>query len=168
MNATSVFERDLVSVQSDLLHFAFKLTSDADDAYDLMQETSLKALDNREKYTPETNFKGWLYTIMKNIFINSYRKATRDNTFIDKTDNSYHINLGADCGFEFTESAYDLKEIHRAVHKLPKEYRIPFAMHISGFKYKEIALKLGLPIGTVKSRIFFTRQKLQNELKDFR
>ena len=69
--------------------------------------------------------------------------------------------------FESTESAYDLKEMHRIVNALPREYKVPFSMHVSGFKYREIAEKLGLPLGTVKSRIFFTRQKLQQELKDF-
>ena len=167
--ATSgIFEQELLRAQDDLLRFALKLTADHDDAQDLLQETSLKALDNREKYTPATNFKGWLYTIMRNLFINNYRKVMRDNTFVDRTENLYHINLSEDSGFESTEKAYDIKEIHRAVHALPKEYRIPFAMHISGFKYREIAEKLNLPIGTVKSRIFFTRQKLQRELKDFR
>ena len=167
--ATSgIFEQELLRAQDDLLRFALKLTADHDDAQDLLQETSLKALDNREKYTPATNFKGWLYTIMRNLFINNYRKVMRDNTFVDRTENLYHINLSEDSGFESTEKAYDIKEIHRAVHALPKEYRIPFAMHISGFKYREIVEKLNLPIGTVKSRIFFTRQKLQRELKDFR
>ena len=167
--ATSgIFEQELLRAQDDLLRFALKLTADHDDAQDLLQETSLKALDNREKYTPATNFKGWLYTIMRNLFINNYRKVMRDNTFVDRTENLYHINLSENSGFESTEKAYDIKEIHRAVHALPKEYRIPFAMHISGFKYREIAEKLNLPIGTVKSRIFFTRQKLQRELKDFR
>ncbi len=167
-STANLFEQELLCAQDDLLRFAFKLTSDHDDAYDLLQETSMKALDNREKYTQATNFKGWLYTIMRNIFINNYRKVMRDNTFVDRTENLYHLNLTEDSGFESTEKAYDIKEIHRAVHALPKEYRIPFAMHISGFKYKEIAEKLNLPIGTVKSRIFFTRQKLQKELKDFR
>jgi RNA polymerase sigma-70 factor (ECF subfamily) len=87
---------------------------------------------------------------------------------VDQTENLYHINLSQDFSFDSTEEAYDIKEIHKAVHALPKEYRIPFAMHISGFKYKEIAAHLGVPIGTVKSRIFFTRQKLQKELRDFR
>ena len=103
-----------------------------------------------------------------NIFINNYRKVVRDQTFIDQTDNLYHLNLPQDGSSENTERAYDLKEMHRVVNKLPKEYRVPFAMHVSGFKYREIAEKLNLPLGTVKSRIFFTRQKLQEELKDFR
>ena len=90
---------------------------------DLLQETSLKALDNEEKYTPDTNFKGWIYTIMRNIFINNYRKVVRDQTFVDTTDNLYHLNLPRDAAFESTESAYDLKEMHRVVNALPKEYR---------------------------------------------
>lgn len=165
---TTTFAQNLLSIQTELFHFAFKLTADREEANDLLQETSLKALDNEEKYTSETNFKGWVYTIMRNIFINNYRKVVRDQTFVDKTDNLYHLNLPQDAGFESTERTYDLKEMHRVVNKLPKEYRVPFAMHVSGFKYREIAEKLNLPLGTVKSRIFFTRQKLQEELKDFR
>lgn len=164
----STFERNLVSTLEELRRLAFKLTANEEDANDLMQETSLKALDNKEKFLPGTNFKGWLYTIMKNLFINNYRKASRDKVYVDQTENLYHLNLNRDLAFECTEEAYDLKEIHRAVHALPKDYRIPFAMHISGFKYKEIAVHLGIPIGTVKSRIFFTRQKLQKDLRDFR
>jgi RNA polymerase sigma-70 factor (ECF subfamily) len=109
-----------------------------------------------------------MYTIMRNIFINNYRKVVRDQTFVDHTDNLYHLSLPQDAGFESTESAYDTKEIRRAVNSLPREYRLPFAMHVSGFKYREIADKLSLPLGTVKSRIFFTRQRLQLQLKDFR
>ena len=108
-----------------------------------------------------------MYTIMRNIFINNYRKVVRDQTFVDQTDNLYHLNMPQDSGFDSTESAYDMKEIHKVVNALPKDYRIPFAMYVSGFKYREIADKLNLPLGTVKSRIFFTRQKLQIQLKDF-
>jgi len=162
------FKKDLLGVQDDLLRFAYKLTSDREEANDLLQETSLKALDNEEKYTPDTNFKGWIYTIMRNIFINNYRKVVRDQTFVDTTDNLYHLNTPHDLTLDSTEGAYDLKEMHRIVNALPREYKIPFSMHVSGFKYREIAEKLNLPLGTVKSRIFFTRQKLQQELKDFR
>ena len=162
------FTQDLLGVQNDLLRFAYKLTSDREEANDLLQETSLKALDNEEKYTPDTNFKGWIYTIMRNIFINNYRKVVRDQTFVDTTDNLYHLNTPHDLTLDSTEGAYDLKEMHRIVNALPREYKIPFSMHVSGFKYREIAEKLNLQLGTVKSRIFFTRQKLQQELKDFR
>lgn len=162
------FQTELVAMQEELLRFAYKLTGDDEEANDLLQETSLKALDNQDKFEPDTNFRGWMYTIMRNIFINNYRKLVRDQTFVDHTDNLYHLSQSQDSGFDSTEAAYDLKEIHRAVNRLPKEYRIPFSMHVSGFKYREIAERLGLPLGTVKSRIFFTRQRLQAELKDFR
>ncbi|MBO5250385.1 MAG: RNA polymerase sigma factor [Bacteroidaceae bacterium] len=165
---TADFTQNLLGMQSELHRFALKLTADKEEADDLLQETSLKALDNEDKYTPDTNFKGWMYTIMRNIFINNYRKTVRDQTFVDQTDNLYHLNLPQDSGFESTEGNYDLKEIRRIVNSLPKEYRVPFSMYVSGFKYREIAERLGLPIGTVKSRIFFTRQRLQKDLKDFR
>ena len=165
---TTSFTQNLLGMQSELRRFALKLTADSEEANDLLQETSLKALDNEDKYTPDTNFKGWMYTIMRNIFINNYRKTVRDQTFVDQTENLFHLYLPQDSGFESTEGNYDLKEIRKIVHSLPKEYRVPFSMYVSGFKYREIAEKLGLPIGTVKSRIFFTRQRLQKDLKDFR
>ena len=165
---TANFAQDLLSVQTELLNFAYKLTADRAEANDLLQETSLKALDNEDKYTAETNFKGWIYTIMRNIFINNYRKALRDQTYVDQTDNQFYLNQNIDIEGDSTEGSYDLKEMRRIVNALPKEYRIPFSMYVSGFKYREIADKLGLPLGTVKSRIYFTRQKLQEELKDFR
>lgn len=165
---TATFTQNLLGMQSELHRFAMKLTADQEEANDLLQETSLKALDNEDKYTPDTNFKGWMYTIMRNIFINNYRKTVRDQTFVDQTDNLFHLNLPQDSGFESTEGNYDLKEIRKIVNSLPKEYRVPFSMYVSGFKYREIAERLALPLGTVKSRIFFTRQRLQKELKDFR
>ena len=165
---TADFTQNLLGMQTELHRFALKLTADQEEADDLLQETSLKALDNEDKYTPDTNFKGWMYTIMRNIFINNYRKMVRDQTFVDQTENLYHLNLSQDSGFESTEGNYDLKEIRKIVNTLPKEYRIPFSMYVSGFKYREIAERLGLPIGTVKSRIFFTRQRLQKDLRDFR
>lgn len=165
---TATFAQNLLNVQIELLNFAYKLTSDREDANDLLQETSLKALDNEEKYTAETNFKGWIYTIMRNIFINNYRKTLRDQTYVDQTDNLFYLNQNIDIETDSTEGSYDLKEMRRIVNALPKEYRVPFAMYVSGFKYREIADKLNLPLGTIKSRIYFTRQKLQKELKDFR
>ena len=131
MNNSITFQKELIGVQDDLLRFAYKLTSDHEEANDLLQETSLKALDNEDKYAPDTNFKGWMYTIMRNIFINNYRKVVRDQTFVDQTENLYHLNLPQESGFECTESAYDLKEMHRIVNALPREYKIPFSMHVS-------------------------------------
>ena len=105
---------------------------------------------------------------MRNIFINNYRKIIRDQTYVDKTDNLFLLNTSTESVDESYESAYDIKEMYKVVNSLPKDYKIPFAMYVSGFKYREISEKLGMPIGTVKSRIFLTRQKLQIIFKDFR
>ena len=166
MNAAA-FRRDLLEMQSDLQRFAFKLTADKEEANDLLQDTSLKALENMDKYTPDTNFKAWLYTIMRNIFINNYRRVVREQTFVDYTDNLYNIDSTQLTKDSITENDYDRKELYRAVNSLPDSFRVPFSMFVSGFKYREIADKLSLPLGTVKSRIFLTRHSLQEELKDF-
>ena len=102
---TTNFDQQLINVQDDLLRFAYKLTADQDDANDLLQETSLKALDNEEKFEPETNFKGWIYTIMRNLFINNYRKQNREQTFVDQTENLYYLNLKQEPCYPSTESA---------------------------------------------------------------
>ena len=164
---TVIFKRDLLEMQSELQRFAFKLTADKEEANDLLQETSLRALQNMDKYTPDTNFKGWVYTIMRNIFINNYRKVLREQTFVDYTDNLHNIDSGQLTMDSVTENDYDRKELFRVLNSLPDIYRVPFSMFVSGFKYREIADKLSLPLGTVKSRIFLTRRSLQEELKDF-
>ncbi len=151
-----------------MLNFAFTLTSNKEEAYDLLQDTTLKALDNEDKYVDNVNFKGWVFTIMRNIFINNYRKVVRSATIIDQTEDLFHLNLPQDSGFETPEGSFAVKEISDIINAFPDEYRIPFSMHISGYKYSEIAKKMSLPLGTIKSRIFFARQKLQATLKDYR
>ena len=160
--------QDLLNVQSDLFRFAFRLTKNRDDASDLLQETSLKVLDNREKFAEETNFKAWAYTLMRNIFINNYRKTVREQTYVDQTENLYHLNIPQNSGFDSPEGAYSIAEITQAINSFSKEYRQPFAMHVAGYKYENIAEDMGLPLGTVKSRIFFARKKLQQILKDYK
>lgn len=162
------FQSKLMSLQNNLLNFAYILTSNRDDAYDLLQDTTLKALDNEDKYVDNINFKGWVFTIMRNIFINNYRKVVRSSTIIDQTEDLYHLNLPQDSGFETPECAFAVKEINEAINSFPDEYRIPFSMHVAGYKYNEIAEEMELPLGTVKSRIFFARKKLQTLLKDYR
>ena len=162
------FQSKLMSMQSNLLNFAYILTSNRDDAYDLLQDTTLKALDNEDKYVENVNFKGWVFTIMRNIFINNYRKVVRESTIIDQTEDLYHLNLPQDSGFETPEGAFAAKEINEVINSFADEYRIPFSMHVLGYKYNEIAEEMGLPLGTVKSRIFFARQKLQILLKEYR
>ena len=151
-----------------MLNFAYMLTSNRDDAYDLLQDTTLKALDNEDKYADNTNFKGWVFTIMRNIFINNYRRAGRAATVVDTTENLYHLNLCQESGIETPEGAYGVNEISAAIDEIADEYRIPFVMHVQGYKYNEIAEHMNLPLGTVKSRIFFARKKLQTRFADYR
>lgn len=162
------FEAKLVELQNNMLNFAFTLTSNKDDAQDLLQETTLRALNNKEKYYENVNFKGWVFTIMHNIFVNNYRRIVRSQTIIDQTDNLYHLNMPQDSGFNSPEGSYTTAEITRVINNFSDEYKVPFNMHLEGFKYEEIAQSLGLPIGTVKSRIFFARRRLQELLSDYK
>lgn len=168
MESNKNFQTNLMNLQGNLLNFAYMLTSNRDDAYDLLQDTTLKALDNQEKYIENTNFKGWVFTIMRNIFINNYRRVARSATIVDQTEDLYHLNLSQDSGLETPEGAFGANEITDAINAFPDEYRIPFSMHVAGYKYNEIAEKMDLPLGTVKSRIFFARKKLQERFSDYR
>ena len=165
---TAEFRRELLEAQSELQRFAYRLTADKEAANDLLQETSLKALDNMARYTPDTNFTGWVYTIMRNIFINNYRREIREQALIGYIDNLYHLNITDSVEMFVVDNGYDSKEISRVIQNLPREYSIPFLMYTSGFKYKEIAERLALPLGTVKNRIYLTRRMLQKLLKDYR
>lgn len=144
--------------------FALKLTKDIEDAHDLIQETLMKAFSNREKFTEGTNFKAWLYTIMKNTYITNYQRMVRRNTFLDSTDNFHYINSSVNSinNYAFTEFA--LEDIFYAINGLEDTYKVPFMMYYKGFKYYEIADKLEIPIGTVKNRIHIARQKLKKTL----
>ena len=165
---TLEFQRELISFEKPLKGFAYKFTYNDDDASDLVQETFLKALRYKDKFQEQTNLKAWLYTIMKNTFINNYRKAVKANILLDNTDENYFIDLSKTSQVETPEQNLAVKEIISKINALSDEYRIPFQMHYNGFKYKEIADKLGLPIGTIKSRIFLARQKLSEVLVDHR
>ena len=162
------FQSKLLGLQSNLLNFAYLLTSNRDDAYDLLQDTTLKALDNEDKYVENVNFKGWVFTIMRNIFINNYRKVVRSATIIDQTEDLYHLNLPQESGLDTPEGSVAVNEITAAINEFSEDYRIPFSMHVAGYKYNEIAEKMNLPLGTVKSRIFFARQRLQKKLQDYK
>jgi len=147
---------------SSLLHsFAYNLTKNVEDAKDLFQETAFRAMTNRDKFRPGTNFKAWLFTIMKNIFINNYRKKVKANTIMDSTDNLYYINSGSNTINNKAESNIMMKELIKMIEELDDSVKVPFLMHYQGFKYQEIADHLDLPLGTVKSRIFFARKELK-------
>ena len=151
----------LDNISNSLRAFSLKLTGNTDDAEDLYQDTALRIITNADKYRQGTNFKAWAVTIMRNIFINNYRKKVRRNLIIDQTPNNYYINSGDRTVDNDGESHVTFKELIELVDRLPEDFRVPFMMAYQGYKYDEIAEQLGSPLGTIKSRIFFARKKLQ-------
>ena len=155
------FDDRFCQMTSMLQAFAYNLTKNQEDAKDLYQETAFRAMTNREKFRAGTNFKAWLFTIMKNIFINNYRRRVKGNSIIESADNLYYLNSGWDTTGNKAETRIFMAELRELIDKLDETLRTPFMLHYRGFKYQEIADQLGLPLGTVKSRIFFARKELK-------
>lgn len=161
------FNYQVTTFQDKLAVFAKSLTRDEEDAKDLLQETVLKAMKYRDKFVSPTNLKAWLFTIMKNTFINDYRRRKLVSFKNDDTPNEYLLNSKSST-LESQDAQLNAADIMAKINGLDEDYKVPFTMHVQGFKYKEISEQLELPIGTVKSRIFIARQQLMKELKDFR
>ena len=142
-------------------------TRDRDDANDLVQETFVKALRYKNNFKEGTNIKGWLYTIMRNIFINNYKKKRFQNTIVDQTDNQFFLNSGQDYHHDSVTSLINIDDIQAAISRLKYDFRRPFSMFLDGFHYDEIADELDIPMGTVKSRIFHARKRLREDLAEF-
>lgn len=161
------FSQIVINNAEYLKPFAVTLTRDNETAKDLLQETMFRALANKEKYNVGTNIKAWLYTIMRNIFINDYRRRAKQNTILDNSDNDYLINSQQLAVANSAESTLKVKEIQQAVHELPSIFRQPFELYFDGYKYNEIAIVLKEPLGTIKSRIHFARKLLKEQLTRF-
>lgn len=166
--STAEFSNLLLDHKHFLKQLAVKLTRSSADADDLIQDTIFKALKNRDKYTVGTNLKGWLYTIMRNTFINNYRKKKVQNTFVDETENKYFINSLEASKEVNTDSLVDRDYLMEQINSIEQIYVETFMMHFNGYKYEEIAEMQGIPLGTVKSRIFLARKKLMSKLQDYR
>lgn len=162
-----IFQQQLLGLQTHLYNFAYQLTSNRDDASDLLQDTTLKALDNEDKFVDNTNFKGWVFTIMRNIFINNYRRSSKKRVILDDSDDSYQLNAPDEHIYPSPENFYTILEVQRAIDSFSDSYRIPFSMALAGYRYVEIANRMHLPVGTVKSRIFYARHKLRIMLRDY-
>lgn len=165
--ATTLELASIDNLSNSLKPFALKLTKDVEEANDLLQETMLKAFNNRDKFAEGTNLKAWLYTIMKNTFITNYQRLVRRNTFIDTTENLHYINSQENITENSAYSHFALEDINEAVNDLNEAYKVPFMMHFRGFKYHEIAERLRIPIGTVKNRIHIARKELKTKLKQY-
>lgn len=161
------FTHEITNLRNTLKIFTRKFTSDSEESSDLVQETILKALMYKDKFTQNTNLKGWLFTIMRNTFINSYRKNQRAKTSHDTTKELFHLNVEDTHTFTSPQSKYEYNDIWKNVNELKEELLTPFKMHTSGYKYHEIAEHLNLPIGTIKNRIFHARKELQKKLTGY-
>lgn len=159
------FNQLLVHHANFLRPFAINLTRDSDAADDLYQETLYKALANREKYNAGTNIKAWLFTIMRNIFINNYRRKAKQRTIFDNTPNDFLLNVPSATVGNTGESNLRIKEIKTAIRELPDIFKIPFQLYFDGYHYNEIADTLNEPLGTIKSRIHFARKLLKEQLQ---
>ena len=161
------FDQIVINNADYLKPFAITLTRDNETAKDLLQETMFRAFANREKYNAGTNIKAWLYTIMRNIFINDYRRKSKQNTVLDNSINEFLINSNQLSVTNAAESNLKMKEIQQAVYQLPDIFRNPFMLYFDGYKYNEIADLLKEPLGTIKSRIHFARKLLKEQLTRF-
>ncbi|MBS1545438.1 MAG: RNA polymerase sigma factor [Bacteroidetes bacterium] len=165
---TSEFGTELAKLRPTLRTFTYRFTSNREESHDLVQDTILKALTYKDKFKDNTNLKGWLFTIMRNTYINNYRKAQREKTQQDQTKDLYFLNVEDEHTFNRPAESAEFKEAWRNVNAIREELLLPFKMHVTGYKYNEIAEHLQLPIGTVKNRIFHARKEIQKKLADYR
>jgi RNA polymerase sigma-70 factor (ECF subfamily) len=165
--STQEFNQMLLQNSEYLRPFAVTLTKDHESAKDLLQETMFRALSNKEKYSVGTNIKAWLYTIMRNIFINNYRRRSKQNTIFDNSPNEFLLDHNQSAVPNGAETTLRMKDIQEAIHGLPDIFRQPFMLYFEGYKYHEIAYMLEEPLGTIKSRIHFARRLLKNEINKF-
>lgn len=151
--------------RSCLESFAMKFTKDVEDANDLVQDTLIKAIRYHHLYKQGTNLRGWLYTIMRNTFINDYRRESRKKAVIQTEEDLNSSQLRRSAAENSGERKFVMEDINKALDKLQPEYALPFLKYFEGFKYHEIAEELNIPIGTVKTRIHMARQVLKGQLK---
>jgi RNA polymerase sigma-70 factor (ECF subfamily) len=163
--STIEFNQLLAANAEFLRPFALTLTRDNESAKDLFQETLYRALANKEKYNVGTNIKAWLYTIMRNIFINGYRRKAKQNTIFDHSGNDYLIDFNQHVTANDAVTNLNVKAITAAIHQLPEIFRKPFLLYFDGYKYHEIAEALEEPLGTIKSRIHFARKLLKEQIE---
>ena len=153
------FNIQINKIESLLIGFAMKLTRNKENAKDLMQETLMRCYDKRDRFREGTNFKAWVTTVMYNSYINHYRRAKTRNAVLKPVEDFSYLAENKSMQGN-AESVILLKELRKMVNNLSDTYKIPFKMFTEGYHYDEIATEMDLPMGTVKSRIFYARKKL--------
>jgi RNA polymerase sigma factor (sigma-70 family) len=169
-----LFEQELFPLMDALYNFAFHLTYNEDDANDLVQETFLKAYRFIDSYQEGTNAKAWLFKILKNAFINDYRKKTRQPTRVDYEDFSGYSDADEDSTTTYVDLRQEMfsgligDEVTRALNELPVDFRTVILLcDIEDFSYEEIASIINIPIGTVRSRLHRARNILKEKLRKY-
>ena len=158
------FNTRILNEKQSLKNFALSLTHNLDDALDLLQDTYAKAITYRNKFEDSTNLKAWLFTIMKNTFINSYRRSVKTRQIIQTNADIAMEKAFKNNYCDITESRLEEKYITTKIELLEEQYKIPFTRYYTGYKYEEIAQEMSLPLGTIKSRIFIARKILMKAL----
>ncbi|WP_257670552.1 RNA polymerase sigma factor [Parapedobacter tibetensis] len=161
------FNAKVINEAGSLNNYAFYFTHDEENANDLVQDTMLKAFSYYNKFKEGTNLQAWLYTILKNTFINYYRRKVKTNSIMIKSDNISSSDLFKSALNNGAEGKFVMEDIEQALSHLSEEYYYPFSMYFEGYKYHEIAEHFKIPIGTVKTRIHVARQQLKKKLKPY-
>jgi RNA polymerase sigma factor (sigma-70 family) len=159
--------QEIINLRPTLALFTYRFTRDREESHDLVQDTLLKALLYKSKFREQTNLKGWLFTIMRNTFINNYRRNQKAKISLDDTKESYYLSAEDTHTFNSPDKRFEYYDIWKNVNEVKDEFLIPFKMYTSGYKYHEIADHLQVPIGTVKNRIFHARKVIQKKLTGY-
>ncbi len=170
-----IFDKEFMPQIDSMYNFAYRLTNDEDDANDLLQDTYMKAFRFINSFQQGTNAKAWLFRILKNSFINDYRKKSKEPSKVDYQEVETVYNSTEDAEYESTtdlriEAVQDLigDEVATALNSLPVDFRTVIILcDIEGFTYEEMAKILDIPIGTVRSRLHRARNLLKEKLRSY-
>ena len=161
INKKQLFSGNLANAKDQLFYYALQLTEDRDDALDLVQETSYKALKNFSRLKDLQHRNAWLYTILKNTHINNLRSGHNKNIVINRNEQEVQVTMAALPDYENPDRIFERKELAEKIRHLPAVYARPLKLFLAGYAYKEIAHMTDVPIGTVKSRIHLAKEKLK-------
>lgn len=162
---TLTFNTQICDSRSMLMRLALKYTRNREDADDLVQETLMKAIRYEDKYQEGTNLEGWLFTIMRNTFINNYKVLGRKAAIFISNVDPWSYPVTDSTTKNHGEGNMISEDISKALINLQPEYALPFLRYFEGYKYHEIAKEMDLPLGTVKTRIHLARKALKSTLK---
>ncbi|MEZ4947857.1 MAG: sigma-70 family RNA polymerase sigma factor [Saprospiraceae bacterium] len=161
---THEFTARFTELNKTLFGIAMRITRNVEDANDLLQEAAMRAFKNRERFEMGTNFRAWMATIMKNTFINNYRRNSK-RKHLEMPYEKFSFAIGNVKSEANATSNLMMEELDKMVDELGDGYKQPFKMFNEGYHYDEIADQMDIPMGTVKSRIFYARKQLKDKIR---